>query len=58
MGIKQLRTGYRPATYSRKSKDGDFIPINQQAEETAKYLASHIWKAGNANEAEEEPRND
>ena len=45
MGVKFLRKGFQPRPYSRKRReDGSHLPIHEQSEEAAKYLAEVQWK--------------
>ena len=43
MGIKNLKSDYRPQPYHRKNKEGNTIKQDQTAEAFAKHLAD-IWK--------------
>ena len=41
--MKSLRVGYKPHTYSRKTKQGEHISLCNIAEESAQHLAKEQW---------------
>ena len=43
LGLRQLRKGYAPAPYHRKSQGGQHIPMGRRAEEAADYLSKVQW---------------
>ena len=44
MGIRMQHRGYKITPYGKKRKNGELIPFEEQAEESAKYLAQVQWK--------------
>ena len=45
LGLKQLRKGFTPTPYARKDATKKHIPMEQRAEESAKYFAEKVWSA-------------
>ena len=43
MGLKTQGKEYQPRPFSRKRKNGEAVPIEEIAEEAAKYLANEQW---------------
>ena len=43
MGIRTMANEYKPRPYSRKRKNGEPVPLEQIAEEAAKYLHEEHW---------------
>ena len=43
MGLRQMKTGYKPKTFAKCDKDGHPVRLSEQAEATAEYLASVHW---------------
>ena len=43
MGIRQLKQGYQPTPYHRKSRKGEHVKLRNRAGATAEYLAKDHW---------------
>ena len=43
MGIRQLKQGYQPQPYYRRSREGKHVHYGSRAEATAEYLAKDHW---------------
>ena len=43
LGIRQLKSDFKPAPYSLKDQDGKVVPKYKRAETAAKYLAEKHW---------------
>ena len=50
MGIRQLKTRYKPQPYHRKTKIGEHVTYRDRAEKVAEYLEKEHW--GNKNDKE------
>ena len=58
LGIRRIKTEYKPNPYHRSTKDGKHIRAEERAEEAAKYLHKHQWgrKEVGTNQEEEQNR--